>query len=367
MSPVLDATEIESESELQEEQQDQADAAPIQHEQAESGNIDETPEPGPVRSITLELPAACETIIALLTQCGGDGRYRSGIRITRVYETTPHEQDGEELPDSEDADQGFDTLGDAIVDAADRAEQWVSFNSDEKDEHVEHVRLALQDWLDEFEPETVTDAIFDDAEGNQILNDMRQTIDATIAADQATDATAATPATVTDDAQQHFDKRKHTLEERISQLSIEQVRLKAASKSNREAMTEYTQELTELLLRGPERLPLFDRVKPAEDVTTETPATNDYLNEIPTTDADPIAADPVATADESWRAVTVEDVGISSAVCKILRENNDIGTLGQLADWGKEYELVDLKKIGKAKAEQIQQATDDYWAEHPRS
>ena len=357
--PILDATEIQDENELQQE--------PLTDDQVNESielNGPETSaaiELGPVRSITLDPPADYETAIVLLIRHDSDNRYRSGIQITRHYETTPHEQVCDEQPDLPDGDQGYATLGEAVAAVAESADEWVSYNSDDKDERADAARLYLQGWIDEFDAETVTtDAIFDAVPDAEPIADM-MTAGEAIA--EQTGKPIPTPA-VADDAQVHYDKRKHALEERISQLSIEQVRLKAASKSNREAMTEYTQELTELLLRGPERLPLFDRVKPAE--VTQEPVLK-LFNE-PVADAVvKTEAAPVPVADEAWRSATIEDAGIPPAVCKILRENNDIGTLGQLADWGNEFALTDLKKIGPAKAEQIQNATDDYWAKNPRA
>jgi phosphopentomutase len=50
----------------------------------------------------------------------------------------------------------------------------------------------------------------------------------------------------------------------------------------------------------------------------------------------------------------------------ILRDENDIGTLGQIAEFCEKYELTDLKKIGAAKAEKIQEAMDAYWKANPQ-
>jgi len=89
-------------------------------------------------------------------------------------------------------------------------------------------------------------------------------------------------------------------------------------------------------------------------------------------DGQPIAVAAVpadeAALDESseaWRSATIEEIGIDPKICQLLRDNNKIETLGQIADHCKDYELTDLKKIGKAKAEKIEAAMDAYWQAHP--
>ena len=65
---------------------------------------------------------------------------------------------------------------------------------------------------------------------------------------------------------------------------------------------------------------------------------------------------------EPWRAVPVENLGLSAGICSILREHNQISTLGQLADFTADgAPLTMLRKIGEAKARAIEEATIAYW------
>lgn len=79
-----------------------------------------------------------------------------------------------------------------------------------------------------------------------------------------------------------------------------------------------------------------------------------------------------AAGTTAWQGVTVEALGLPPGICQVLREENSIGTLGALADWtagggsGRGRELTELKKIGQAKADKIQEACDRYWREHPQ-
>ena len=344
MSPVLDATEIQDENELTQEQEEQEEAA------------DETPPEiafDPVRSITLTMPADCGTAVTLLVQRGGNDFYRPGFRIVRSYETSPHEQAGEDLPLTDPAaDEGFKILGEAVVAAAIMAAEWLQFHSDDTDERALASLTRLDDWNGKLDPVVITGDIFDDAP--------------IAVAEEESGAYARCEATiapsVTDEAQRHYDDRKHALEERLGKLSIEQVRLKAAVKYNRDAMNTVTGYLEDHLARGVVRLPLFDRVIP---VDLRIPTLNP--------DGQPIAAEPAVPADgaaldelaEAWRSATIEEIGIDPKICQLLRDNNNIETLGQIADHCKDYELTDLKKIGKAKAEKIEAAMDDYWIKHP--
>jgi len=76
---------------------------------------------------------------------------------------------------------------------------------------------------------------------------------------------------VTDEALEFYDRRKAKLEGEIAELAVEQTRLKAAIKLNREQLAETTAEYESHVSRGPERHPLLDRApQPAEAATDET-------------------------------------------------------------------------------------------------
>ena len=339
MSPVLDATEIQDENELTPEQEEQ--------EQQEAADA---PPPAiafdPIRSITLALPAECGTAVTLLVQHGGDDHYRSGFRVVRDYEISPHEQSGECLPATDPAaDEGCAILGDAVMVAAKMAAEWLQFNSDDDDGLAQAALTWLDDWI------------------GKLVS----------AATEGTPAVDAAPA-VTDEAQRHYDARKHSLEEQLGKLSIEQIRLKAAVKCNREAMNTVTGELEDHLARGVVRLPMFDRATPVFDTLIEDATGGDamkvgqlqeFLGKTLVPADEEVAPDAPVESAEAWRAATIEEIGIPPAICKLLRENNKIETMGQIADHCEDYELTDLKKIGKTKAEKIEQAMDAYWQAHP--
>jgi len=361
MSPVLDATKIQDESELTREQEEQ--------EQQEATG--ETPPEiafDPTRSITLALPPECETAVTLLVQRGSDNFYRPGFHIVRSYEASPHEQAGEDLPVTDPAaDEGFTIFGEAAMSAAEMAAEWLQFNSDDEDEKAQAALTWLDDWVGALDPVALAESIFD--EEIAICNPCTGTgtfftPPEVLSIIGNSPAEHVAPPAVTEDAQQHYDDRKHKLEEQLGKLSIEQVRLKAAVTCNRKAMNTITGELEDHLARGVVRLPLFDRTMPEE---LRIPTINP--------DGQPIAVDPAVPAPaneaaldesaEAWRAATIEEIGIEPKICQLLRDNNQIETLGQIADHCKDYELTDLKKIGKSKAEKIENAMDAYWRAHP--
>ena len=185
--------------------------------------------------------------------------------------------------------------------------------------------------------------------------------------DQAAGTATTTPPAVTADAQQAFDERKHALEERIAKLSVEEVLLKASVKCNRESMNSTTEEYQSHIARGTERLPLFDRAAKSQGDLLDGIESTDTAAEEPA-EADPAAAAATKATDTAWRDVTTEDLGIDPKICILLREAQDkpIATLGDIADFCEEYGLTDLKKIGKAKSQKIEEAMDAYWAANPR-
>lgn len=96
----------------------------------------------------------------------------------------------------------------------------------------------------------------------------------------------------------------------------------------------------------------------------------ELLDEIAATPPGVTTATAQGTQTEIWRAVPIEDLpGLSAGLAKILREDNEITTLGKLQDYSNQpnARLTDLKKIGKAKAEQIEEACLRYWQEHPEA
>ena len=380
MSPILNATEIENENELTEEAEAATDDAENTEaaDAADVANVAEQPDPAfPVRSFTLPMPPECQTAVVLLSRQTAFNTFNFGFHVTRAIDVSPYEPYGERIPGTEDdSEESFPSLGDAIEAAAVEAKEWLSHNSDDQDTEAEDF---LNQWWMDFNPDDFTEAMLDPLE--EIVTDKPDSEpcpDCAAAEPVAVDVVVPVqPTGVTDGAQKHFDDRKHLLEESIGKLSIEQVRLKAAVKCNREAMNTVTEELESHICCGPERLPLFDR-QPSYAKRTAAKAADEHdldnctcagcaKARVETADAkESAAADaPAATDSETWRAVTIEELGIQDSICKLLREENGMTTLGQIADHGKEYDLTDLKKIGKAKAEKIQDAMEDYWAKNP--
>jgi predicted flap endonuclease-1-like 5' DNA nuclease len=81
---------------------------------------------------------------------------------------------------------------------------------------------------------------------------------------------------------------------------------------------------------------------------------------LPLFPADTAAPEP--PADDAWRHTPLADLGLPPAIVETLTEA-ELTTFGQLADWtaaGKE--LTDIPRIGPAKAEKIEEATEDFWA-----
>lgn len=73
-------------------------------------------------------------------------------------------------------------------------------------------------------------------------------------------------------------------------------------------------------------------------------------------------------AETNWRAVAVEDLGLPNQMAKILRADNGIGTLGELADFADRNsgEFKALKKFGPAKASKLRdELLPAFWQRHP--
>ncbi len=67
---------------------------------------------------------------------------------------------------------------------------------------------------------------------------------------------------------------------------------------------------------------------------------------------------------ENWRGVSLKELGLSEKILACLADAK-IETMGALADWSKRNRITDVKGIGEAAAETIEEATTKYWREHP--
>lgn len=368
---VLDATTIETE--------DQIVAGVAEQELVSEPAAEPAAAPAPeadphrIRQFTLDLPAETETSCVLLCQLGADGRWRSGYSIKRRYDTTPFEAAYEFGIETEpDCDVVFPTIGEAIADAVDRASYSLSDHSKEDDAKAMQASEWLDAWLSDFKPFAATPAFFDDpdvaertAQPEQPATDVLTT--------KKTDR-KPTGYRITEEAQQAFADRRHQLEEQIGKLAIEQARLKANIKSNREAMGEFTELLEKHIAAGPDQLPLFDREPvasrpaPAPDPTTSEPTKADACprggNHEPDEDGDcRKCLEPAAAAtkpgSEAWRDLRFAGMdGISEKLAEILAGHNLL-TIGDWVDWpakndGREY--TTLKGITEKRLEKIAEA-----------
>lgn len=72
-------------------------------------------------------------------------------------------------------------------------------------------------------------------------------------------------------------------------------------------------------------------------------------------------------ADEAWRSVHVSELELPERILEALLEHKPkpLETLGDLSDFSAKHQWIDIQGIGPAKAEQIDNAFDEFWAKHP--
>jgi hypothetical protein len=71
---------------------------------------------------------------------------------------------------------------------------------------------------------------------------------------------------------------------------------------------------------------------------------------------------------QEWRAATLDDLGIKGKLAEHLAANDPpLTTLGAIADFSKEYELMKVKGIGPKAATDIEDALEKWWADHPEA
>jgi len=132
---------------------------------------------------------------------------------------------------------------------------------------------------------------------------------------------------------------------------------KAVLKKKKDFYDECVSALRSAVREGPRRYPLFDNKEPQPGVeaASSTPA------EAPAESPAPVPAD-----DETWRTVSISELGITGKLAESLTEAG-LTTMGAIADWGDSGKLLtDVPGVGPAKAEKIENATAEYWARHPR-
>jgi hypothetical protein len=404
---VLDATNIESESDITEVDRSEE----IQQIAGESGQtvteiVDNACDIAAnaqieipvdqVRTLTLAVPAEAEleTKIVLAVQRSDDG-WRSDFRVDRTYDTNPYEQTTETDVWCFDGKDNCYDLGESFAFALDDVAHWISSHSNDEDEKAAAVIDCLESLYQKFKalPENEAIALLDPLPEPEKKPETEPAAIECGCGEQP--STVAITATITlptdcgiDKAATDFNKRKLELQESMCIILGEVETLAEKLKGKKAQLKEASKEYHEHLARGPERLPLIDQAKPTPSADTKAdnqplldaadaaePAAvispeNARLNEaIAERGVDAEAVN--AADDDSWRKVTVQDAGIPEHFCKILNHDNCIYTLGQLADFTqgdgeRGRALTELKKIGESKAAKIEEAMDKYWAEHPR-
>ncbi len=376
MSPVLDATEIQDETELTEEKEAATKTTP------ENLSAADPLDPYRIRSITLDTPTEWKTSVVLLIQKGADGLYNSGARIERTYETSPYDKILEWLPVQDPETTGVDNLGEAIQDAIDRAAWLIVTNSDESDEKASAAKDYVDGWPDSMPKPLfkLTDAIFDNSEGaaEDISGQEPSAIPEELRIPSINpDGKPIKPnssAAVTNEAKLHHDARCNSLAWEIANAHRELAKAKARVKSLTKVIDTAVDELETAEEDGPEELPLFDQ-RPKQSVD-DTPHNSDdctcstcsAVRVEKAEAAEPKKADPVSGDSEAWQATLLSSIdGIPEKILDILA-GHDIRTLG---DWvsaplrlGCEYSA--LKGITEKRLEKIQDAMDTYWAANPR-
>lgn len=78
----------------------------------------------------------------------------------------------------------------------------------------------------------------------------------------------------------------------------------------------------------------------------------------------PAEEQPAASPDDAWQKTPLADLGLSPKILEAM-EVARLRTVGELADYSRQYMLTDIKGIGPAKAEEIEDALTKFWAEHP--
>ncbi len=247
----------------------------------------------------------------------------------------------------------------AIPDAKHNADGWLSTE--------EWIRDAHGIWTDILEIDVLDGSrmVKEDAQEKHVCRcSWRSTV--------PTDVPAGAPINdAADDPEEHHRRTVAAAEKMIVSLSIEVANLKGSLKSKRKQLDSAIEHLCDLQDEGPEHLPLLDGVnKPAGGQTVNDTKADETANGDASTASSDAAAASAAESDPSqasWRAVTVEQLGLDTGAVKILKTENAIHTLGELADFANANHgnLAKLKKVGKVKAEHITNVVEAWWNSHP--
>lgn len=111
------------------------------------------------------------------------------------------------------------------------------------------------------------------------------------------------------------------------------------------------------MLPGVEEAVVGRRIGSRESVASSPPGRD--VREIPMIPR--ATRGPVNQDDDSWRNVPVSRLGLPSSLVAILVDDNSIRTIGDIQEWTRFKRLTDLKKVGQAKAEKIEEALVEFW------
>lgn len=146
-----------------------------------------------------------------------------------------------------------------------------------------------------------------------------------------------------------FQKALSDATGRLAAAVLERLKAEAAHKLAKAEEKAAGETLQKIVSRGVENYPLFDVESKAEE----------------STEADDQSSEEAESTDDSeaWRAVEIGEINVPESILNKLIEAG-IETVGDLADWsGSGKKLTDINGIGAAKAEKIEAAMDEFWAE----
>lgn len=133
----------------------------------------------------------------------------------------------------------------------------------------------------------------------------------------------------------------------VKEADFEWTAAKAAAKECKETYDDCVNHLRRVIEEDPDQ---YELPFPNDD----TPAVSGESGEVP-------------KEDETWRATTLEQLGISGKLAEHLTEAG-LTTLGAVADYtSQDKRLTDIPGIGAANEDKIANAMADYWEKNPRN
>lgn len=312
-----------------------------------------------------------------------DGKFRSSYKTLKNFDSldgTQHNWGGESVRKDS---LGFARPSDALLRAGDYlVEWWEQYDAAADSRFVaicnqinEYCQQVAESWNS---PEAEETEEVEQAIGQAIIEAVE-----VAEPEEVKEAEAATPAPTSAEAILHFQERERELERELSNAYIEQKRVEAELKACRKEVEQIGKELSKHRDNGPQYMPLFDDAeKPCDCKPCNCPSGEVRVASLEIAaaeieaEAEAEAAGPVLdTSDaeaeieteaipEAWRPVPLTDTAIPKGILSILAECPDkaILTVGDLADWTVSKPLTKIPRIGKGKADKIEDAMAEFWA-----